>query len=535
MKKHTSQTYPLFCALLLGTLPACADNSTTLMQDGRTNLGTAVPPAPTQAPADDPGILTPPPPPTPRINGPKIFGVRPNSPFLYSIPATGNRPMTFSADHLPDGLSLDANTGEITGALAATGTYNVVFHAQNSLGAADKPFQIRVGDQIALTPAMGWNSWNCWAWAVDAKKVLSSAHSMVDSGLSQHGWSYVNIDDFWQVNPGSKDATLHGPIRDASGNILPNPRFPDMKGLVDQVHALGLKAGVYSSPGSWTCGGCAGSYQHEAQDAQQYAAWGFDYLKYDWCSYGQVYDKEIGVGGGGLAGRIKPYKLMADSLQKTNRDILFSYCQYGKGDVWKWATDNGGNSWRTTGDISDSWDSMMRNAMPTAELAEYASPGHFNDPDMLIVGTVGWGHPHPTSLTHQEQYTHMSLWCLLTSPLLIGCDMSKLDPFTLNLLTNDEVLAVDQDSLGKQAERVIKNGPLQVFAKPLDDGSIAVGLFNFGPGTKDVSVKWSDLHLTGKQNVRDLWRQKDLGAQDDSLSAPIPSHGVLFVRITPAS
>jgi alpha-galactosidase len=529
----------LFCSILLGSLvsclPALADNGAppTSMPDHRPNLGDHAPPAaaPT-APDQDPGILTPPPVPTPQINGPKIFGVRPNSPFLYTIPATGERPMTFSADQLPAGLSLDTSSGQITGSLATTGTYSVVFHAKNSLGQADKPFQIIVGNTIALTPAMGWNSWNCWAWAVDAKKVLSSAHAMVDSGLSQHGWSYVNVDDFWQVNPGSKDATLHGPIRDASGNILPNSRFPDMKGLADQIHALGLKAGLYSSPGSWTCGGCAGSYQHEEQDAQQYAAWGFDYLKYDWCSYSQVYDKEIG--GGGLPGRIKPYKLMADALQKTNRDILFSYCQYGKGDVWKWATENGGNSWRTTGDISDSWGSMLGNGLFTANLAAYASPGHFNDPDMLIVGTVGWGHPHPTTLTHWEQYSHVTLWCLLTSPLLIGCDMDKLDPFTLNLLTNDEVLAVDQDSLGRQAERIVNKDPVQVLAKPLDDGSLAVGLFNLGAAPQDIAVKWSDLHLTGRQLVRDLWRQKDLGVMDDQLSAPIPSHGVLFVRIKPA-
>ena len=441
--------------------------------------------------------------------------------------------MTFSADNLPSGLTLDANSGQIMGALPTTGTYNVVLHAQNSLGKADKPFRIRVGNQIALTPAMGWNSWNCWAFAVDANKVLSSAQAMESSGLSQHGWSYINIDDFWQVNPGSKDTTLHGPIRDAAGNILPNSRFPDMKGLVDKIHALGLKAGIYSSPGRWTCGGCAGSYQHEEQDAQQYAAWGFDYLKYDWCSYGQIYDKEIG--GRGLPGRIKPYRLMADALQQTDRDILFSYCQYGEGEVWKWAAKNGGNSWRTTFDIKDTWASMLSNGLRTADLTDYAEPGHFNDPDMLVLGVVGWGHPHPTALTHQEQYTHMSLWSLLAAPLLIGCDMSKLDPFTLNLLTNDEVLAVDQDSLGKQATRVINNGSLQVFAKPLDDGSLAVGLFNFGPTKAEVAVKWSDLHISGKQTVRDLWRQKDIGTMEDRLSAPVPPHGVLLVHITPTS
>ena len=246
-----------------------------------------------------PYILTPPAPATPRINGPDVFGVRPGSPFLYTIPATGDRPMTFSARNLPAGLKLDSKTGRITGSLPkamptpanakggyflshpvqVSGTYVVTLVAQNSLGTAEKKFRIVVGDQIALTPQMGWNSWNCFAGAVSEERVKSAADAMVKSGLINHGWTYINVDDYWQNHRNSKDPTLRGPFRDTNGVIVPNSRFPDMKGMADYIHGLGLKAGLYSSPGPWTCGNCAASWQHEEQDAQTYAKWGFDYLK----------------------------------------------------------------------------------------------------------------------------------------------------------------------------------------------------------------------------------------------------------------
>ncbi|HTL71993.1 MAG TPA: NPCBM/NEW2 domain-containing protein, partial [bacterium] len=231
-----------------------------------------------------PYILTPAAPATPRINGANVFGVRPGSPFLFTVPATGDRPMTFSAKNLPRGLKLDAKTGRITGALKSKGEFTVTLRAKNSLGKAEKKFRIVCGDQIALTPPMGWNSWNCFAHAVSADRVKRAAAALVKSGLVNHGWTYINIDDFWQNHRDTQDATLKGDFRDAQGNIVPNARFPDMKGLADYVHGLGLKIGLYSSPGPWTCGGCTGSFKHELQDAQIYAKWGFDYLKYDWCS-----------------------------------------------------------------------------------------------------------------------------------------------------------------------------------------------------------------------------------------------------------
>ncbi len=499
-------------------------------------------------PIEDAVILTPKPAPTPRINGAKVFGVRPGSPFLFRIAATGDRPMTFSADGLPSGLNLDSATGQITGTLEKAGEYNVILQAKNALGRAEREFRIICGSQLGLTPAMGWNSWNCFAGAVTAEKIKAAADAMVSSGLINHGWTYINIDDFWQVHRDSKDPTLQGPRRDSDGWILPNPRFPDMKGLADYVHSKGLKIGIYSVPGPWTCGGCVGSFGYELQDARQYAEWGFDYLKYDWCSYNPAFEahrgstdwnpesvRNIQYSGGDhpTQGRY-PFKRMQEALARQPRDIIYSLCQYGMGKVWEWGTEVGGNSWRTTQDINDSWGSMSGIGFGQAGLENYAGPGHFNDPDMLVVGKVGWGpHLRDTRLSPNEQYTHISLWCLLASPLLIGCDMTQLDEFTLNLLTNDEVIEVNQDPLGRQAARVVQDGSLEVWAKDMEDGSKAVGLFNRGPRQQTVVVKWSDLGIRSKQAVRDLWRQKNLGTFDGQFEANVGRHGVVLVKIAP--
>ena len=479
-------------------------------------------------------ILTPKPLPSPAIHGAKVFGVRLGAPFLFTVAATGDRPMTFSAEGLPDGLQLDASNGRITGTLKSKGEYPVTLHAQNMLGKTDRKFKIVCGPQIGLTPAMGWNSWNCFAGAVTAEHVKSAADAMVKSGLINHGWTYINIDDFWEVNQRrTNDPSLQGPARDDQGRIVPNPRFPDMKGLVDYVHGLGLKIGLYSSPGPTTCGGCIGSWQHENQDAQQYGAWGFDYLKYDWCSYSRV----VGTNRQRdfpLETLQRPYRLMREALDKVPRDIMFSLCQYGWGKVWEWGADVGGNSWRTTGDITDTWTSLSRIGFGQAGHEKYAGPGHFNDPDMMIVGRVGWGpRLHPTRLTPNEQYTHVSLWCLLAAPLLIGCDMTQMDDFTLSLLTNDEVLDVDQDPLGHQAGRVAQDDQTEIWARDLEDGSRAVGLFNRGPEEASVTAKWSDLGVNGKQIVRDLWRQKDLGKFDGEFHASVPRHGVVLIKLRP--
>ena len=461
-----------------------------------------------------PYVLTPLPCPSPKINGANIYSVRPNDPFLYRIAATGEKPLTYEAIGLPKGLELDKQTGIITGAIAVKGNYKVKLSTKNKLGTASKNLNIVCGDQIALTPALGWNSWNCWGLSVSDEKVRASAKQMYEK-LADHGWSYINIDDGWEA-----------PQRAASGEIVPNNKFPDMKGLSDYVHSLGLKLGIYSSPGPLTCGGYLGSYQHEEQDAKTYGNWGIDYLKYDWCSYGNIAPAKPS-----LDDYKKPYIVMREALNKVNRDILFSFCQYGMGDVWKWGAEVGGNSWRTTGDINDSWGSMSEIGFSQDVPAPYAQPGHFNDPDMLVLGKVGWGPSlHNTKLTPDEQYTHISLWSLLSAPLLIGCDMSQLDDFTLSLLTNDEVLAIDQDALGKSARKVYEKEKIQVWVKDLQDGNKAIGIFNLDDKATQTTILFSDIKLPTQVVLRDLWSQQHIGTFKNSYPAAIPAHGVLLFK-----
>jgi alpha-galactosidase len=493
-------------------------------------------------------ILTPKPSASPKITGAKVFGVRPGSPFQFMATATGDRPMTFSAVNLPKGLKMDPKTGIITGELTKAGTYQVVLKAKNAKGTAERKFRIVCGDRIALTPPMGWNSWNCFAQEVSADKIKRAANALVSCGLINHGWTYINIDDFWENNRDSKDQSLRGKFRDETGNIVPNSRFTDMKGLADYVHGLGLKIGLYSSPGPWTCGGCAGSYGYEKQDAESYAQWGFDYLKYDWCSYGNVLDglpendpskvSSLSYKGGNvLETAIKPFKVMGELLRQQPRDIVFSVCQYGMSDVWKWGDSVHGNCWRTTNDITDTWTSVKNIALDQDKSAPYAKPGNWNDPDMLVVGHVGWGNPHPSKLKPDEQYLHISLWSLFAAPLLIGCDMEKLDDFTINLLTNDEVIEVNQDPLGKQATCLQTMGDLRIYVKELEDGSRAVGFCNFGLDVVDISYKdFAKLGIKGQNVVRDLWRQKDIAkidSQTSDLKIKVPVHGVLLYKFSP--
>ena len=491
--------------------------------------------------AGGPYILTPPPPPQPRINGAKVFGVRPGNPFLYRIAATGTRPMRFDAVGLPPGLKLDPSTGIIDGVVSVAGTYSVRLGAKNDLGSAERDLRIRVGDNICLTPPMGWNSWNCWACAVDDAKVRASAAAMATSGLIDHGWMYINIDDCWMIKPDATTPDVAGTPRDSSGMINSNGKFPDMKALASYVHSLGLKLGIYSSPGPLTCAGFTASYGHEASDAQRFAGWGIDYLKYDWCSYGGIAKDRT------LPELKKPYAVMRAALNNAGRDIVFSLCQYGMGNVWEWGAEVGGNCWRTTGDIVDSWSSMATIGFGQAGHERYAGPGHWNDPDMLVVGLVGWGPElHPTRLSPDEQYTHISLWSLLDAPLLIGCDLSRLDPFTLNLLTNDEVIGINQDPLGRQATRIADDGGKQVWAKEMEDGTKAVGLFYTDRGLRSkpsdffaweprgkarMTVTGDQLGIKGKFAVRDVWRQKDLGEFDASFATEVPYHGVVLISV----
>jgi alpha-galactosidase len=357
---------------------------------------------------------------------------------------------------------------------------------------------------LAKTPPMGWNSWNKFNNKVDDKAVRGIADAMASNGMKEAGYLYVNIDDTWEGK------------RDANGVLQSNEKFPNMKALADYVHSKGLKIGIYSSPGPKTCAGFEGSFGHEEQDAKTWAAWGFDYLKYDWCSASQVYD---------VKSLPAVYAKMGEALLASGRPIVYSLCQYGWQDVGEWAAKAGGNLWRTTGDISDRWASMMHIGFELQQgRAGYATEGHWNDPDMLEIGNDG--------MTGEEYRTHMSLWCLLAAPLLAGNDLRDMTKGTLDILTNREVVAIDQDAKGVQGVRVAKNGTREVWEKPLADGSVAVGLFNLGEDPAVVTANFSDLKLTGSHAVRDLWAHADKGKIKDKFEATVPSHGVVLVRIS---
>jgi alpha-galactosidase len=383
------------------------------------------------------------------------------------------------------------------------------------------------GNKLALTPPMGWNSWYIHYNRVSDVVMRQAADQMIDTGMADYGYQYVNIDDCWMKKKGDE------PYREADGAVLPNAKFPDMHALTGYIHGKGLKAGLYTSPGPWTCAGYTGAWQHEATDAHKFAEWGFDFLKYDWCSYTGV------AGGKDHVALVKPYQLMWGELQKQDRDIVFNLCQYGMGNVWEWGGDVG-NSWRTTGDLGLARGSQLpgfyRIGFSNARHYQFAHPGAWNDPDYILVGWVGnahgMGEGKKTTLTPNEQYSYMSMWSLMAAPLVFSGDMAKLDPFTLNVLCNSEVISVDQDPLGHQAKILRQTDSEFLLVKDLDDGTKAIGFFNLGEQPARLAVSWTDLSLSGKQLVHDLWRQKDLGKYEDKFETEVPRHGVAMVRLT---
>ncbi len=494
-------------------------------------------------------ILTPQPKAVPRINGARVFGARPGTPFLYAVAATGQKPLHYSAQNLPAGLSLDAQSGLITGRLAQKGTYRATISVANALGRDTKPLRIEIGQDINLTPPMGWNSWYRYSESVSQQNVLETARALKESGLADHGWSYINIDDCWQGERSGPNLALQA-----------NEKFPNMKAMCDQIHALGLKAGLYSTP--WISSyagfrggsspGADGSYpvalppekrlqpgqifgrapgyrlaglNHIGEhwffdrDARQIADWGFDYIKMDWAGPDVATTQRI-----------------ESDLMKVNRDITLSLSNSAPLDRAPQLSQLA-QAWRTTGDIHDNWAAVSSIAQAQQKWAPFTKPGHWNDPDMLQVGVLGVPNSFnaagkPSGLTPNEQYSQVSLWSLFSAPLILSCDIATLDDFTKSLLTNDEVLEVNQDPMVAPAS-LISDGDARIWSKPLEDGSIAVGLFNFGELEQEISVNFADLKLDKPQRARDLWRQSDLGTHDKFFAARVPRHGVLLVKLSP--
>ncbi|MDR2121315.1 MAG: NPCBM/NEW2 domain-containing protein, partial [Tannerella sp.] len=498
------------------------------------------PPASGAAEPEAPYILTPPPAPAPRINGAKITGASARKPFLFTIAATGERPITFSAEGLPEGLTLDAERGIITGVAAKEGDYVVPLTATNRKGVCRDTLEIVIGGGLALTPHMGWNSWYCHQTMVTQDIMERSARVMHDRGLINFGYTYVNIDDGWEVVVDDSWVRKHrkgdisgGAARNPDGTIRTNANFPDMKQMTDFIHSLGLKAGLYSSPGKVTCGGYAGSLGHEAQDVRSYCDWGFDFLKYDWCSYGQEVKDPVS-----LEDLQKPYRLMDALLKEAPRDIVLNLCQYGMGEVWKWGREAGGHSWRTAGDLGWNTGELSRTMFTAGffneSIRQYSGPGGWNDPDYLLFGKIwNWqeGREVSSPFTPSEHYTCMTLWCMMSAPLIFSGELLSLDDFTQNVLCNAEVIDVNQDKLGRPGYSIYKQDFTEIWKKELHDGTSAVAVFNKSPLKATVTVDWKALGYDGVYRLRDLWRQTDLGLSDRVKSFDIPRHGCVLIRM----
>lgn len=484
----------------------------------RGNRPAAVYPSPT--PFQGKPFITPSGPETPRITGARVFGVCRGSPFLFTVTASGRKPMTYAAKNLPDGLKLDPQTGLITGSLKTQGEHRVLLTARNELGSVERELKLVVGDKISLAPAMGWNSWCVWLKKVDRQKVEKAAELLVSTGLKDHGYLYVNIDDGWQGTRGGKENALQA-----------NEKFPDMKGMCDKIHQLGLKAGIYHTPwmtsygrypggtsahpdGKWTLeqdgkSFSVGPHSLLNQDARQFAEWGIDFCKWDW-----------------ILNKAPEIIAVSDALKKSGRDMICSLSNRALYELGPTFVEHG-NSWRIANDFLGRWTFAANIAFCGDRWAKYAGPGHWLDMDMLVCG-VAWG--KQTGLTADEQYVEMSMWCLMSSPIMISCELEKIDEFTLRLLTNDEVLDIDQDPLGKPARRTLTRGLLDIWVKDLEDGSKVVGFFNRSREPLEAAVDLKDLGLMGKCQVRDLWKRADLPDVEGQITINPRPHGVQLYK-----
>lgn len=459
----------------------------------------------------------------PVFHGAAVTGAFPNTDFLFAIPVTGERPILYYAENLPEGLKIDNRTGFITGQVAAAGDYSVRLKAVNKAGRNDRELQIKIGDKLCLTPPLGWNSWNVFTNTLNEKMVMDMADAMVSTGMRDLGYQYINMDDFW-----------HDSTRAADGKPVANPeKFPHgIKWLADYVHSKGLKLGIYSDAGDKTCGKCFGSDGYEEIDAKTYAEWGVDLLKYDFC-FVPWKKKEA----------LERYQKMGTALKNSGRSIVYSICNWGLFNPWEWAAGLGGNYWRTTPDIIDTWGqnpiwfaSVKSILKRQNKLSSFASPGHWNDPDMLIVGNYGQGKATGgggkyKGMTDTEYQSHMSLWAMMASPLLASCDLRNMNPATQRILMNPELLAINQDSKGEQAQLILKTKGIWVYKKNLSDGSAAVAILNTTNKPKEFAISNAMLGLQGNYTLRDVWQHAPVGTLQQPTTFTIQSHQTIVLHL----
>lgn len=464
----------------------------------------------------------------PRINPPYVTGNYPGTPFLFYIPACGERPLTWSADNLPQGLTLDPATGIISGVVKTAGNYTVKLTAENKLGKATQELTVSIGNKLLLTPPMGWNSWNTFGKNLTEELIFETAGAMIGNGMRDLGYTYINIDDFWQLAERGEDGHIQ----------INKENFPNgIKYVADSLHALGFKLGIYSDAAERTCGGVCGSYEYEEMDAADFASWGVDLLKYDYCGAPQDKDEAI-----------RRYTAMGKALRNTDRSIVYSICEWGQLEPWTWAKEAGGHYWRTTFDIRDRWytpvyshtDNGILNIIELNEpLAQYAESGAWNDPDMLVVGISGQSQSinaneeHAIGCTPEQYRSHMSMWAMMASPLLSGNDVRNMDSVTIATLTNAEIIAINQDILGKQAGRTLKTDAYQVWVKPLADGSQAIACLNVTDEVLEIVLNENAVPaLSSCKIARDVWAHQELDVKGGTINLVLQPHqcGVYILK-----
>jgi len=498
-------------------------------------------------------ILTPEFAKVPQINGPTVYGVRPGKKIVYRIPCTGQRPMQFKVKGLPKGITLDAVNGIISGiSPSVKGEYPMTLTAKNSDGKVSRNFKLIVGDKIALTPPTGWNSWGGHMLLISDSLIRKVADVFVKRGFADVGFQYISMDDCWmkispenyaarsegkkQQHEGFNYDGLIGDVRDQNGNIIPNSHFPDMKAMTDYIHSFGLKAGLYSSPGPFTCQNFAGSLGHEKPDADQYARWGFDLLKYDLCSGGKCLSclRESDT----KFPQSEFWRPMATYLLQQDRDILFNLCQYGQEEPWKWAPSMSISSWRSSGDLNHKVENYFANAMRIAtELREYSKPGQWNDPDFMYIHKIVDYRKmmQPTReipLNTNQRYQYVTLWSVVCAPYFFSCNLNEIDDFTVRLLTNAGLMNINQDELGHVAE-VLRNSDNEVImVKKLADGSKVIALFNTNAETeKIIELKSQEFGFKSNAVVYDVWRQKSAGNFGNNMKVKLSANGVALFHL----